>query len=1153
MRKATGLILLSMVQTAFGQNLIVNGGFEKGMSGWLEHFNGEVRARGRIDRTERHSGKMSFHLTNASDFKAQVYYRIFQRQTVKPRTTYLIGAWSKGVGVGKCWIGGGLPTDWHIKRQFPAGDYDWKWSAIEYTTGPDQTVFELMILSESPTRDLWVDDVYMAPIDKTLPGLFYEPTVRKGLPPEARFYPALPIAERTQSPAIKVRLKEDPSFGFDARINWDADDLILEVDVLDPTASPICPGKDLWHSDSIQIGLDTQPEKPKDGFTADCYELGFALDPSNKIVQYAWYAGGVDAVHWPDLPAYGRRTATGWQVTIHVPWKRLRLASAELPKVLGLNILVNDGGGKSGRRWVEWTYGLGWGIKTSVRFARVVRVNTPDCAAYCIFEAKPVYDKKDWMIGHFVEYTFKVKPAESVDIVCGSNESKPMFDWGTASLSPAPAGSTRSFDFLLPLAALNNEGRYRILATTGPGRVAEVPFIRANLSVRMADLLKSNETRVHRIKGRIKDLPSNGYVEMGLTIADRFIQRVKPDASGKDKQSIDWSMRQMTEVAGVLDETEKFLATKTTFDSPRLTGGAVEIRDGVFYTQTTAGKRPFYFGGFGHFGLAQAEMPLLRKMGYNAIEFEAGPAQFGAHSESCINTVKLASENRMKIFFMLSPHYFPQWAIDKAPDVIVPGGFNKFDVNHPVAREAIGKWIDHIVGQTKNEPSILSYDLMNEPIYTQSGRTRYSQPVWIRFLQDRHKTIDTLNALYGTKYTAFDQVPVPKDEYPRAVGDRRAYYDWFTFNHRNFADWIRFMHDRVKKVSPRAFTQVKVFDVSLHWSGIDPELICEITDIAGNDCWSLWPGGDYAYSWLQMELYYDLLHSFRGRPVANTENHIFPDGSTVGDDFPPAHTYAVYWQGALHHQGAQVTWVWEEPVNVTFEGHISLRPANIHAGAKAMLDLNRLAEEITAVNQARPQVALLYSVPSIFWEKDFEETTRKVYTAVNFLGLKITFISERQLAAGKMPPVTCVILPHATHVLDSTVAALDRFVQKGGTLILVGQKNLGHDEYHRTRTQPPALAKITATEVKELPGILKALPQVTLMDIETHQPAWGVEFRAVPYRNHRLVPMVNLLPRPITVQLSTPGPTLDLITGRTIDPARISLAPMECLLLENTP
>lgn len=1154
MRNIAGLALFFITHTAFGQNVVVNGGFEQGTSGWEEQANGHVRAEGRIDRTERHSGKASFHITNASPFAAQVYYRIYRWQAVKPKTKYLIGAWSKGTGVGKCWIGGG--PNWMFRRQFPAGDYDWRWTATEYTTGPDETRFELMILTESPTRDLWVDDVYMAPIDQGPAAQFYEPTVRKGLPAEARFYPALPMAQASQSPVVAVRQKEDPAFGFDARINWSAASLILNLDVHDSTISPIIPGKDLRLSDSIEVGIDMEPEKPKDRFGASCYDLGFAVDNASRVVQCAWYAGGVDAAHWPDLEATGRRTTNGWQMTIHIPWARLRLSSAEPPRVIGVNILANDGpsGGKS-RRWVEWTEGMGSGVKRPDRFARLFRADRPDAAAYVLFDAKPLYDRTDLLIGRFVEYAFRSQPAGKVSLICGSNEGKLLFDWGTVPLPPVSDHSIRSFEFLLPLTALKDDGVYRLLARTASASAADVPFVRTSLSVRVADLVRSNETRANSLRRQASDRASNAYVGAALTIADRFIRRAKPDKSGKEQQSIDWSLRQMNEVAALLDDTEKLVAAKSVFDSPSPLGGPVEIQDGVFCTQTTAGKRPFYFGGFGHFGLVREETPLLRAMGYSVIEFEAGPAslsrdnQLDSNGQSSLDAVRRASEERMKVVFLLSPHYFPQWAIDKAPDVVVPGGFNKFDINHPVAREAVGKWIDFIVGKTKDEPSILSYDLMNEPSYNQSGRTRCSRPLWVRWLRERHKAIESLNALYGTKHPAFEQVPVPNDEYPSAVGDRRAYYDWVIFNHENFADWFRFMHNRVKRASPRAFTQAKLFDVHLFWAGVDPELICEVTDIAGNDCWSLWPGGEYAYSWLTMEFYYDLLHSFRGQPVANTENHILPDGGSAGDACPASHTYAVYWQGALHHQGAQVTWLWENQGDPMFEGNISLRPANVYAGAKAMLDLNRLAEEVTAINQAKPEVALLYSPTSTFWEKDFEETSKEIYTALNFMGLKITFVSERQLAAGKNPPADYVILPHATHVLDSTVAALNRFVEKGGHLILVGPDNLAYDEYHRSRSLPSALAKRSPTPVKNLPGVLKTLPRMTLLNADTRRPAWGVEFRVVAYQDQYLVPLTNLLSKPQIVVLPVKGKVTDLITGNVLDPAGITLAPMECMLL----
>src|SRR5439155_2595025 len=129
---------------------------------------------------------------------------------------------------------------------------------------------------------------------------------------------------------------------------------------------------------------------------------------------------------------------------------------------------------------------------------------------------------------------------------------------------------------------------------------------------------------------------------------------------------------------------------------------------------------------------------------------------------------------------------------------------------------------------------------------------------------------------------------------------------------------------------------------------------------------------------------------------------------------PPKHTYANFWQGGIHHQGATTTWVWEEANDPSLLHSIYYRPSHIAAQGRAMLDLNRLSAEVTAINRAKPTVAILYSPASRFWEKDYAAAVRTVYTAVTFLGETITFVSELQLVKGKVPDVRAIVLPHAT-------------------------------------------------------------------------------------------------------------------------------------------
>lgn len=94
--------------------------------------------------------------------------------------------------------------------------------------------------------------------------------------------------------------------------------------------------------------------------------------------------------------------------------------------------------------------------------------------------------------------------------------------------------------------------------------------------------------------------------------------------------------------------------------------------------------------------------------------------------------------------------------------------------------------------------------------------------------------------------------------------------------------------------------------------------------------------------WAGNEFFYDLLHSFRGQGVFNSENHIIPDGAT-SYHIPMSHTRSVLWQGGLHHQISTTIWVWETAADPSLAGSIYFRPANVYGAGRAMLDLNRLA------------------------------------------------------------------------------------------------------------------------------------------------------------------------------------------------------------------
>ncbi len=662
-----------------------------------------------------------------------------------------------------------------------------------------------------------------------------------------------------------------------------------------------------------------------------------------------------------------------------------------------------------------------------------------------------------------------------------------------------------------------------------------------------------------------KGLSADSYIHMGFAIAHRFIDRV----NGKHLEGADWSLLQMQKVKEVLDRTEKLIGSRKSAVTVERPGpGPVELKDGIFYSR----GKPFFFYGYGHFTDIIKDLPNFWSFGASIVQDgQYGPWSMGPDGkltkdgQKLVDDMKRATANKQKVDVLLSPHYFPDWAIKQAPDVVNGNqGFIGTNIDHPKMREVMSQWIKAVCSVVKEEPSLFSICLSNEPIYVMSGRDKYSLPAWVDYLKQQHGTIEKLNALCGSHYESFEKVPVPGLGMPADIGGQRLFYDWVRFNDFNFANWHKWMADEVHKWIPNARTHAKIMVFMTlgrdHLAfGVDPELFCDATEIAGCDDYAFGQSGRWAYDWTSDELFYDLLHSFHNQTVFNSENHLIPDGSPA-DHVPMEHTQAVYWQGGLHHQGVTTQWVWSEPTQGALSGGIMLRPANIYGAGKASFDLDRFANEVKAISQQPAKVALLYSPSSQFWQEDYPAAIYSMYTSLNFLGEPITFVSEEQLAQHRAAKVKIIILPRATHVSDSTVAALEQFVKDGGKIIACGDGNLSFDEYHQPRKVPESLRgtriqleKLDEATAGKLRGLLTAddVKPALVKDVSTNKPAWGVEYRVVSLQGRRLISLINLTTKPMTVDLSDPAHDAnDLLSDESLDISKVTLSPMVPRLLK---
>ncbi|PAW79886.1 MAG: hypothetical protein B9S32_00745 [Verrucomicrobia bacterium Tous-C9LFEB] len=682
----------------------------------------------------------------------------------------------------------------------------------------------------------------------------------------------------------------------------------------------------------------------------------------------------------------------------------------------------------------------------------------------------------------------------------------------------------------------------------------------------------------------------------GLAVARRYLLRVETggpngsqglrNAKPGDREVMHWTQLQLQETAWVLDQLENRLTALASgrikpYRKPSLAGGRISYDRGGFWFATSGGERqPVVLGGYGFFNQVLLDMDFLKETGMTFIQQEKGPNNLtreGTLSPTALNITQVIGKAEQAGIFtdvLLSPHYFPSWVVKVHPEVLLDpkmGGFIKFNIDHPSARSALEQWIRTFVPEISKQPGVWSICLSNEASYTNSGRDPYSFPKWIAYLQKKHGTIAMLNARYGTNYRELSEVPVPETIYPSRTELIAPYYDWVRFNQENFAEWHRWMNGFVKELAPNLATHAKlvpdVFDTRPQgqrthggrvFHGVDPELITEFTDLAGCDSWSfITPESNESYTWLRTQLWYDLLNSFQQRPVIDSELHFIHDRHPA-ESIPPGHFYTVLWQGALHHRTAFVNWIWSEPVGASSQGCITLRPANVYASARAMIDLNRLAPEVRAINEAPADVALLYSMTSLIWEEDYPAVIKNIYGLLTQLGCKVTFVSERQLAAGKIPSAKLVILPHATHVVEGTASILDR-LQREGTIDLlpVGSGNLAFDEYGKPASVVPKLPDSlrlggvdARTDLEVLAVALgNRLTAPALIDSRTGKRALGADYRVINYKGRQLVSIINLLHRPMILKVATEGVATDLIGGGVVKLDQITAAAREPILL----
>ena len=469
-----------------------------------------------------------------------------------------------------------------------------------------------------------------------------------------------------------------------------------------------------------------------------------------------------------------------------------------------------------------------------------------------------------------------------------------------------------------------------------------------------------------------------------------------------------------------------------------------------------------------------------------------------------------------------SIHYLPTFF--KYDEEVTAGGtgFTPFSFKSPKLNQAITLWAKVLGEIAAENDSLKGFMVMNEPAIHSNFSDHYV-PEWQAYLKNLYGTIDKLNAQYGSDYKSFEDVKMPYDAKDKwATFPTPLYYDYRSFNDEMFYNWIDWLFTQFRDANSEVLLFNKIMDyLRLDYKryfneGTNWEKLSKITDVNGCDAHSYYTNANTP---MQLKMgWFDFMTSVKDTPVWDTETHIIDDNRTIQYDFlSDYYTSADVYNSAIHGRGNVVHWLWDlrdaqrpwGDSNAKNANYV-FRPGAVSKNAKAGFDLNRLGYEVEALQKVDAKAAILYSRTTGGYNSDFMNVLYKAHEGLLFSGQNVDFVTESELA--KMHDYELLIVPEVTNTQKATLEEIKKFMDNGGTVLILGNESLKKNEYDKahdeTLVQDIYDRAITNQTVRETVQKL-ALSQVELIDVETGKYVDDVEWFCAEYKGNILVHVSN--------------------------------------------
>lgn len=470
---------------------------------------------------------------------------------------------------------------------------------------------------------------------------------------------------------------------------------------------------------------------------------------------------------------------------------------------------------------------------------------------------------------------------------------------------------------------------------------------------------------------------------------------------------------------------------------------------------------------------------------------------------------------------------------------------------------------------------VTSITFVNEPYFEAYDKSYYYDK-WTAYLKNKYGNISSLNSVYNTAYSSFDDVKMPewipgRDENSTEPYTTQLHMDYRLFVTDIMYEFFSYCIGEINKYTngeiPCGVKTMQFFrERTSRWYNsytraisYDYEKVSKLFDFNGMDSFSYYKDANgYKDDNLTIPAklsWYDFTTSIKDVPIFDTETHLAvddADSTTDGcqmEDTPILADFmaASAWMGAIHGCDLAAIWSWADMSQTTFLQNtiFTRRPDALQKMSRTALDAQRLSNEINTFQTAKRDVAILYSYECFMYNLQYQSNMFTAYNTLIQKGQKPLYVTDNSV--DKITDCSLLVIPGNLLTKESTVDAILGYISNGGKVIVIGNDTFSRDMYNKVLSDTTLKNKVASLKSKstiisanllndtpksdfepsaadKIETALKnlGLMNTRLVDKSTNKTA-EVEWNAVEYKGETLISACNYSDNSITVTVEKDG------------------------------